>query len=131
LLVVEEVVREHEIEVCLLCDGEFVRENLLIEFRSSLRFVVIYFYLKEYLGIESMDISSSNFHQRQIPFEFRSPHDGTVDPLEVKPIPFKDLVMVRIHKSEIQPVPILVTYQMAKVIEDFPVDSKNQILHGD
>jgi hypothetical protein len=39
--------------------------------------------------------------------------------------------MVRIHQSEIQPVPIFVTYQMAKVKVDFPVDSKNQILHSD
>jgi hypothetical protein len=78
-----------------------------------------------------MNISSSNFHQRQIPFEFRSPHDGTVDPLEVQSIPYKDSIMVRIHQSEIQPVPIFVTYQMAKVKVDFPVDSKNQILHGD
>jgi hypothetical protein len=42
-MVVEEVVWEHKIEVCLLCDGKFVRENLLIEFRSSFRFVVVYF----------------------------------------------------------------------------------------
>jgi hypothetical protein len=39
--------------------------------------------------------------------------------------------MVRIHQSEIQPVPIFVTYHMAKVKVDFPVDSENQILHGD
>jgi len=78
-----------------------------------------------------MNISSSNFHQRQVSFEFRSPHEGTVDPLEVQSILFKDLIMVRIHKSEIQPVPIFVTYQMAKVKVDFPVDSKNQILHSD
>jgi hypothetical protein len=54
-----------------------------------------------------------------------------VDPLEVQSIPFKDFVVVRIHQSEIQPVTILITYQMTKIKVDFAVNSKNQILHSD
>ena len=77
-----------------------------------------------------MNISSSNFHQRQVSCEFRSPNEGTVDPLEVKSILLKDLIMVRIHQSEIQPVTILITYQMAKVKVDFAVNTENQILHS-